>query len=330
MSGVLVTGSSGHLGDALVRRLTGEARVVGLDLIPSYTTTQQGSVIDKELVAECMRGVSVVFHTATLHKPHVATHSRQEFVDTNITGTLTLLEAALEAGVKAFIFTSTTSAFGGNLKPPAGEPAAWITEQVPSVPKNIYGTTKTAAEDLCHLFQRRFGLPCLALRTSRFFPEEDDSREIRETYEDANAKANEYLHRRVDLADIVDAHLLAAEKAPGLGFERLIISATTPFLPEDRELLRRNATVVLKRRVPAYEAVYRELGWKMFPTLDRVYVNERARTLLNWRPKYNFETVLKALADGRDPRSELARTVGSKGYHDQQFEEGPYPVEDWL
>ena len=65
----------------------------------------------------------------------------------------------------------------------------------------------------------------------------------------------------------------------------------------------------------------------MFPTLDRVYVNERARSILGWRPKYSFETVLKALADGRDPRSELARTVGSKGYHDQSFDEGPYPVE---
>lgn len=327
MSGVLVTGSSGHLGDALVRRLTGECHVVGLDLTPSYTTSHEGSVDDSELVTECMRDVSVVYHTATLHKPHVATHSRQQFVDTNISGTLTLLEAALRAGVKAFIFTSTTSAFGGNLKPPAGEPAAWITEQMPSVPKNIYGATKTAAEDLCHLFQRRFGLPCLALRTSRFFPEEDDSREIRESYEDANAKANEYLHRRVDIADIVDAHLLAAQKAPELDFERLIISATTPFLKEDLELLRRDAPSVLKRRVPAFEAVYQELGWKMFPTLDRVYVNERARSVLSWRPKYSFETVLKALADGRDPRSELARTVGSKGYHDQSFDEGPYPVE---
>ncbi|MEM7705172.1 MAG: NAD(P)-dependent oxidoreductase [Pseudomonadota bacterium] len=327
MSGVLVTGSSGHLGDALVRRLTGECRIVGLDLTPSYTTSHEGSVDDPELVAECMRDVSVVYHTATLHKPHVATHSRQQFVDTNISGTLTLLEAALRAGVNAFIFTSTTSAFGGNLKPPAGEPAAWITEQMPSVPKNIYGATKTAAEDLCHLFQRRFGLPCLALRTSRFFPEEDDSREIRESYEDANAKANEYLHRRVDIADIVDAHLLAAEKAPELDFERLIISATTPFLKEDLELLRRDAPAVLKRRIPAFEAIYQELGWKMFPTLDRVYVNERARSILGWRPKYSFETVLKALAEGRDPRSELARTVGSKGYHDQSFDEGPYPVE---
>ena len=46
-----------------------------------------------------MAGVQAVFHTATLHKPHVATHSRQDFVATNITGTLNLLEEAVAAGV---------------------------------------------------------------------------------------------------------------------------------------------------------------------------------------------------------------------------------------
>ncbi|NIP22337.1 MAG: NAD(P)-dependent oxidoreductase, partial [Phycisphaerae bacterium] len=50
-----------------------------------------------------------VIHTATLHKPHVGTHSRQEFVDTNISGTLNLLEEASASGCKAFIYTSTTS-----------------------------------------------------------------------------------------------------------------------------------------------------------------------------------------------------------------------------
>ena len=101
-----------------------------------------------------MAGVEAVLHAATLHKPHVATHSRQEFVDTNVTGTLNLLEEAAAAGVGAFVFTSTTSVFGDALVPPPGAPAAWITEDVVPVPKNIYGVTKVAAEDLCQLFHR--------------------------------------------------------------------------------------------------------------------------------------------------------------------------------
>eukprot|EP00913_Durusdinium_trenchii_P028310 g26538.t1 len=180
-----------------------------------------------------MQGVDVVFHTATLHKPHVATHCRQDFIDTNVTGTLNLLEHAVSAGVGAFIFTSTTSAFGSALRPPPNAPAAWITEDCRGLPKNIYGATKVAAEELCALFHVDCGLPCLVLRTSRFFPEVDDDPSMREEYADLNLKCNEFLHRRVDIADAVTAHLLAAERAAEIGFAKYIISATTPFCRDD-------------------------------------------------------------------------------------------------
>lgn len=71
-----------------------------------------------------MDGVDAVIHTATLHKPHIATHARQDFVDTNITGTLNLLEGAAAAGVTSFVYTSTTSTFGRALVPPQGAPPA--------------------------------------------------------------------------------------------------------------------------------------------------------------------------------------------------------------
>ncbi|MBV9876377.1 MAG: NAD(P)-dependent oxidoreductase, partial [Verrucomicrobia bacterium] len=121
---VLVTGSSGHLGEALVRSLQqSNHEVVGVDLAESPFTTCVGSITDRVLVRRCVQGVQAVFHTATLHKPHVATHGRQAFVDTNITGTLALLEEAAEAGVESFVFTSTTSVFGDALIPPIGAPA---------------------------------------------------------------------------------------------------------------------------------------------------------------------------------------------------------------
>jgi UDP-glucose 4-epimerase len=87
---ILVTGSAGHLGEALVRVLREEHEVAGLDGI---------------------------VHAATLHKPHVGSHTRQQFVDVNVTGTLTLLEEAVAAGAGRFVFTSTTSAFGRALTP---------------------------------------------------------------------------------------------------------------------------------------------------------------------------------------------------------------------
>jgi UDP-glucose 4-epimerase len=247
-------------------------------------------------------------------------------VDTNITGTLNLLEEAAAAGVGAFVFTSTTSAFGRALTPSPGAPAAWITEDVVPVPRNIYGVTKTAAENLCELFHRNLGLPCIILRTSRFFPEPDDLKETREAYADANVKVNEFLYRRADLEDVVSAHLLALDKASALGFGRYIISATTPFTRDDLQELRTNAPGVARLRVPGYEELYARRGWSMFPSIDRVYVNERARNDLGWRPGYDFARVIDLLRGGEDPRSPLARAVGSKGYHADVFDVGPYPV----
>lgn len=325
---ILVTGSAGHLGEALVRTLQGAAHeVVGVDILHSNYTSRVGTIADRDFVRSCMEGIDAVLHTATLHKPHVGTHSRQDFVDTNITGTLHLLEEAVAAGVSSFIFTSTTSTFGDALIPSRSEPAAWITEDVIPIPKNIYGVTKIAAEDLCALFYRNHRLPCLVLRTSRFFPEEDDKKDVRQTYTDGNAKANEFLYRRVELEDVVAAHMLAMEKAPDIGFRKYIISATTPFTQADLPELRNQAPAVLRRRVPAYEVEYMRRGWKMFPGIDRVYVNERARNELDWRPRFDFNHVLSLLQAGEDIRSPLARLIGSKGYHDQSFVEGPYPLE---
>jgi nucleoside-diphosphate-sugar epimerase len=313
---VLVTGSSGHLGEALVRTLRDSNReVVGLDTVASPFTNAVGSIADRDHVRRCMHGVYAVLHTATLHKPHITTHSRQDFIDTNISGTLNLLEEAHAAGVASFVFTSTTSTFGAALTPPPGAPAAWITEAVRPVPKNIYGVTKTAAEDICELFHRNQKLACLILRTSRFFPEPDDVPAIREAYADDNLKANEYLHRRVDLEDVVNAHLLALDKAPSIGFGRYIISATTPFRRDELLELRANLPQLVSRKFSDYAAEYARRGWRMFPSIDRVYVNDRARTELGWCPRYDFRLVLELLKAGEDFRSPLARTVGYKGYH---------------
>jgi UDP-glucose 4-epimerase len=325
---ILVTGSAGHLGEGLMRVLAeGPHEPVGIDIKPSPHTDIVGSIVDPDVVAAAMTGVDAVLHAATLHKPHVGTHRRQDFVDTNITGTLTLLEEAVRVGVSAFVFTSTTSAFGGALTPAPGAPAAWIDETVRGTPKNIYGVTKTAAEDLCELFHRRHDLPCLVLRTSRFFPEEDDSRERRALYADANAKANEFLFRRVDLADAVGAHLCALDRAAGIGFGRYIISATTPFTRADLPALRTDPGAVVARLFPDYADTYARLGYRMFPEIDRVYDNARARTELGWAPEVDFAHVLGQLSRGAPIGSPLARAVGSKGYHDTVFDDGPYPVE---
>jgi UDP-glucose 4-epimerase len=325
---ILLTGSAGHLGEALGQTLRGLGHeVVGLDVRSGPFTSLVGSITDANVVADAMRGVHAVLHTATLHKPHVVTHSRRDFIDTNIVGTLNLLEAASAASVASFIYTSTTSVFGRALTPAPGEATAWVTEEIHPLPKNIYGVTKRAAEDLCELFYRKLALPCLILRTSRFFPDEDDSPSIRAAYTDQNVKVNEYLYRRVDIEDVVTAHLRALERAPALGFGRYIISATTPFSPDQTPELRTNAPAVLARLFPQYEREYQRRAWQMFSGLDRVYVNALARQALGWEPRWNFATILERLHLGEDFRSPLARSVGFKGYHGDRFEGEMYPTD---
>jgi UDP-glucose 4-epimerase len=129
-----------------------------------------------------------------------------------------------------------------------------------------------------------------------------------------------------DIEDIVAAHLLAMEQTPSLGFERYIISASTLFTCDDLRALRADAPSVVGRHLPRFAEVYAARGWKMFPTIDRVYVNERARRELGWRPRYDFGFVVDRIDAGEDHRSELAQSIGSKGYHEILFEDGPYPT----
>jgi UDP-glucose 4-epimerase len=320
---ILVTGSSGHLGEALMRVLRDDGvDVVGLDVLPGAYTDVVGSIVDRGVVRRAVDGVDAVLHSATLHKPHVGSHGRQAFVDTNVTGTLNLLEEAVAAGVGRFVFTSTTSTFGRALTPGEGDPAAWIDEDVTPIPRNVYGVTKTSAEGLCELVHRDHGLPVVILRTSRFFPEADDRDEVRAAFDDDNLKVNELLYRRVDIEDAVVAHRLALERAPEIGFDRFIVSATTPFAREDLVGLRSDAAAVVGRRVPEYAEIYEARGWRMLPGIERVYDNARARAGLGWTPRYDFGHALTLVDAGLPPRSDLAIAVGAKGYH--PVSTGPY------
>jgi nucleoside-diphosphate-sugar epimerase len=315
---ILVTGSTGHLGEALMRTLRSEGTpVLGVDRLPSPFTDLVGDIGEPAFVRGVMSGVTQVIHTATLHKPHVETHTRQAFVDTNITGTLNLLEAAVAVGVAAFVFTSTTSAFGAALRPPPGEPAVWVDESLSPAVRNIYGVTKIAAEDLCELMHKLTKLPVVVLRTSRFFPEEDDDPSARALRSPENIQANEFLYRRVDIDDVVDAHRVALREAGRIGFGRFIVCATTPFRREDCRALGCDAAAVLRHRVRGWEDVFARHGWTPPETLDRVYDNRTAREVLGWQPKVDFTAALARLDATGDLRSPLAQFIGKKGYHRQ-------------
>ncbi|KAK2599203.1 hypothetical protein N8I77_010975 [Diaporthe amygdali] len=330
---VLVTGSSGHLGHALMLSLQSYGHApLGIDIKPSpRIDTLQGSITDRSFIRELLASrptIQHIIHTATLHKPHIGSHTKEDFISTNITGTLILLEeaAALHPQqIKSFIFLSTTSTFGSALSPKPGQPAAWIDEAVVPVPKNIYGATKTAAEDVCRLVHAQTGMPVVVLRTSRFFPEGDDDEDRRTAMADDNLKVCELAYRRVDIADVVAACVCALRKATGgeVGWGRYVISAPTPFWRDEGTLGLLNGasgegdvTTVMQGCVPGCQEVFAQRGWKHLSRIDRVYDSSRAVKELGWEPEFTFEACVEKLSRGEDWRSKLTHAVGKRGYHD--------------
>lgn len=212
---ILLTGSTGWLGRYLAPRLrAGGHEVIGLDVAPGPDTQIVGTIADRAVVDRAIAGCDAVVHSAALHKPDIVRYPTQAFIDVNVTGTLNLLEAAVAAGCTRFVFTSTTSLMiTRDIRDEAGDAAVWLDEDSgPLAPRNIYGVTKRAAEELCRLVQAERGLPVVVLRTARFFPEEDDTHR---SLSGENMKANELLNRRLTVQDCAEAHVAALERAPG-------------------------------------------------------------------------------------------------------------------
>lgn len=326
---VLVTGSSGHLGHALMLSLPSHGYTpLGIDILSSsLPNTFRGSITDRAFVNSILAShpsLKHVIHTATLHKPHISTHSEQAFTETNITGTQVLLEEAASHDIASFVFVSTTSVFGSVLAPEPGEPAVWIDEDVTPVPKNIYGITKVGAEHACRRVHTQTGMPVVVLRASRFFPEGDDDERRRGSMGDDNLKVCELAYRRVDIADVVGACVCAARKGASgeVTWGRFIISAPPPFPKDNGTLKTLNAGdgegvgEIMERCVQGCGAMFQTKGWRFLDRVDRIYDSSRAENVLEWKPLYTFSSAVEKLTKGQEWRSELTNTVGKRGYHD--------------
>jgi len=301
---ILLTGSSGWLGRFLAPRLRAAGHVaIGLDVAPGPDTEVVGSVSERAVVERAFAdyGIEAIVHAGALHKPDIARYLATAFIDVNVTGTLNLLQGAVAAGHDRFVFTSTTSLMiSQDVRQETGAAAVWVDETLgPLAPRNIYGVTKLAAEGLCRLHFLEYGLNCVVLRAGRFFPEEDDTqREL----SGPNLKANEFLNRRLTVEDAADAHVVALERAPALGFEIFVLSAPTPFVRSEAEALKRAAGEVIERHFPDAPALYARRGWRLPTSIGRVYDANRIERMLGFRCATDFGRVLEALrADGRLP-----------------------------
>lgn len=295
---ILLTGTSGWLGRYLAPSLRRAGhQVVGLDIAPGPDTDIVGSVADRALVDRAMAGVDAVIHAGALHKPDIARCARQAFIDVNVTGTLNLLDAAVATGVGRFVFTSTTSLMITQaIRDEVSAEAVWLDERSgPLAPRNIYGVTKRAAEELCRLTHHEHGLAVVVLRTARFFPEEDDTHR---SLSGENMKANEFLNRRLTVQDCAAAHLAALAAPARIGFGLYVVSAPTPFDRTDAALLKADAPAAIARRFPDAAELYRARGWQLPRSIGRVYDASAIERDLGFRCATDFAAVLAALRDG--------------------------------
>jgi UDP-glucose 4-epimerase len=276
---VLVTGSSGQLGREVARQLAGDHDVLGLDLVPGPRTTHTGSVTDAALVGRLAGEVDATVHTASLHAPHVGRASEDEFAAVNVEGTRLLLEAAARSRHRRFVYTSTTSVYGGAMH--AEDRAVWVTEHIEPAPRDVYDRTKLAAEALCRQAAAR-GLPAIVLRISRMFPEE------------AELVAAYRLHRGIDPRDAAAAHAaaLGADLPGDEPFALLNVSARSPFGRGELVELRRDPAAAIARHHPEAPAAFAALGWRLPASIDRVYVSDEAGRVLGWRARHGLDALL--------------------------------------
>lgn len=289
---ILVTGSSGRLGKRLIDRLANRGHEpVGLDVASGRSTNVVASILDYDALGWVFQSgrFDAIIHCAALHRPQLALRAA-EFVAVNVTGTRNLLDLAVAHGVPRFIYTSTTAVMTDRtLAEGTIDKARWLTEDSPaSDPQDVYAATKIAAETLCRDCHDRTGIRLVILRPSRFFHR--DLLEHSTKFTQANHRANEFLYRRAAVEDVAMAHALAAEAADKLSSDLFIISAPSPFTRDDCRRLMHDAPSVVARHAPEYERVYAERDWRMYPTIDRVYVSERARDVLGLKFTQTFET----------------------------------------
>lgn len=278
---VLVTGSAGKLGAAVINKLRlAGTQAIGADLVASPSTDLIADIKNKSQADEACQGIDAIIHTAAIHGKHYdLNYPREEFIDTNIYGTLNLLNAAVKHGVKQFLYISTTSIYGTAMVNPAE--AVWVDELLTEQPRDIYDITKQAAEQLCKDFFYKEGLQTSVYRVGRFLPEE------------RNLQANHRLYRGLDERDGAEALYLAL-KHQFTDFEIFNIASSSPFTRDDLKNLKHNPVQSILKLYPEAAHIYQLKNWTFPTSIDRIYVIQKAKKLLGYTPKYTFDYLLGA------------------------------------
>lgn len=192
---ILLTGGSGDLGTLLSAALLerGDA-VANIDMAAPRmkgTSFTKGSILDRDTLKKVTEGADCIVHIAAWHGIHEneGTKTAEEFHDLNVTGTFNVLEAAAQAGVKKFVFLSSTSIDNEN---------------------SIYGHTKILGEEMCRAYAERHGMEMIMLRPRAFIPSWN-----RQVYKNYVEWAKWFMRGAVHVEDVNQAVLKSIDRLSG-------------------------------------------------------------------------------------------------------------------
>jgi NAD dependent epimerase/dehydratase len=300
---VLVTGADGFIGSHLVERLVDDGAEVRafclynsqgsrgwLETAPASVRTRidfrLGDIRDARYVEEAVKGVEVVFHLAALIAIPYSYQAPQSFVDTNITGTVNVLEACRRAGVERLVHTSTSEVYGT----PASLP---IRETHPFQAQSPYAATKVSADQIALSYHLSFGVPVTILRPFNTYGPRQSTRAVLPTILAQLLRGAEEiqlgrLDTRRDLtyvSDTADAFVRAALAKEALGktvqlgtgrshsvkemFEAAcrVLGRTARIQTDERRLRPDASEVLVLEADPAL--AHSVLGWKATVDLER-------------------------------------------------------------
>lgn len=305
-SKILVTGADGFIGSHLTETLVEQGHHVRafvfynsfnswgwLDSLPAEKRSKleiiTGDIRDPNGVREAMKGIDIVFHLAALIAIPFSYHSPDSYVDTNIKGTLNVLQAARDTGVMRVLVTSTSEVYGtANYVP--------IDEKHPFQGQSPYSATKIGADRLAESFFRSFQLPVTIVRPFNTYGPRQSARAIIPTVITQLLAGKEEiqlgaLHPTRDLVfveDTVAGFIALASCEDAIGEEVNIATGSEISIGDLAKILIQEIHPIARIKIeeqrvrPAKSEVERLLG-----------SSAKLQKLTEWQPRYTIEQGLK-------------------------------------
>ena len=276
---VLLTGGSGDLGTVLTPRLLAHGDTpLRLDIVPPRDPHGQyldGSILDRDALAQAMDRVEAVVHIAAWHGIHESTGQKDAtaFWDLNVTGTFNVFEAAARAGVTKLVYLSSTS----------------IRKR-----SSLYGHTKVLGEEIARTYAARHGMRVIILRPRGFIPHWN-----RAAYASFVEWAQWFWHGAVHIDDVAQAVLQSLDR-----MQTPVPSPVPPLVLDsaydysDADLQHWDADGVgttFARTYPHYVELALRYGFKPEEPPIKLDSSE-ARRWLDYTPRYRLGNLLDELA----------------------------------